>query len=129
MPGYAENFKVGNIVDIDLSPNFFDFIFFDPYDVHPDDIEHMVNKILRACKPGGKITFYTYSDVLKALRFIKIFRLKLVNWIGDLLPREIAKKLKRIDHAEVSIGVYEQGGTKQSRCEISTTHAFMSKRK
>jgi hypothetical protein len=31
-----------------------------------------------------------------------------VNWVGDLLPEEMAKKLKRIDHHEVSIGVYER---------------------
>lgn len=108
LPEYAENFKTGNIVDLDLSPDFFEFIFFDPYNVHPDDMEHMINKILKACKPGGKIIFYTYSDVLKALKFINIFRLKLVRWVGDLLPKEIAEKLKRIDHNEVSIGVYEK---------------------
>ncbi|MGB9760573.1 MAG: class I SAM-dependent methyltransferase [Fervidicoccus fontis] len=100
LPQYAENFKVGNIADIDLSPNFFDFIFFDPYDVHQDDSQHMINKILQACKPGGKIIFYTYEDVLKALK---------LKWVGDLLPKEIAKKLKRIEHDEVSIGVYEKG--------------------
>lgn len=108
IPEYAENFKVGNIVDIDLSANFFDFIFFDPYDVHPDDLQPMIYKILTACKPGGEIIFYTYADVLKALKLLKIFKLKLVNWVGDLLPREIAKKLKRIDHDEVSIGIYEK---------------------
>jgi SAM-dependent methyltransferase len=99
MPEYAENFKVGNIVDVDLSANFFDYIFFDPYDVHPDDMHPMINKILKACRPRGKIIFYTYSDVLVALK---------VNWVGDLLPEEIAKKLKRVDHHEVSVGVYEK---------------------
>lgn len=109
-PEYAENFKAGNIVDIDLSPDFFDFIFFDPYSVHQEDIRHMINKILKACKLGGRIIFYTYRDVIRVLRFIKIFRLKLINWVGDLLPKEIAKKLKRIDHNKVSIGVYEKEG-------------------
>ncbi|MEM1509516.1 MAG: hypothetical protein QXY49_05310 [Thermofilaceae archaeon] len=28
LPEYAENFKVGNIVDVDLSPVFFNFIIF-----------------------------------------------------------------------------------------------------
>jgi len=35
LPMYTENLKVGNIVNIDLGTNFFDFIFFDPYDVIP----------------------------------------------------------------------------------------------
>ncbi|MBO3842819.1 MAG: hypothetical protein FGF48_10475 [Candidatus Brockarchaeota archaeon] len=48
---------------LDLSINFFDFIFFDPYDVHPDGIESMIDKLLKACKPGGKIVFYTYDGV------------------------------------------------------------------
>jgi len=104
---HAQNFKVGNIVNIDLGTNSFDFIFFDPYHVHPDDIQVMINKLLKACRPGGKIVFYTYKDVLKVLKLLKFFRLKWVKWIGDLLPRETAEKLKRIDHDEVSVGVYE----------------------
>lgn len=107
LPMYAENFKVGNIVNIDLGTNSFDFIFFDPYDVHSDDIQAMIDKLLKACKPGGKIIFYTYRDVLKILKLLKLFKLKWVKWVGDLLPQEIAKKLKRIDHDEVSVGVYE----------------------
>ncbi|MGC9095221.1 MAG: class I SAM-dependent methyltransferase [Candidatus Bathyarchaeia archaeon] len=107
LPMYAENFKVGNIVDIELGTGYFDFIFFDPYDVHPNDVQGMIDKLLKACKHGGKIIFYTYKDVLKALRLIKLFKLKWVKWVGDLLPQEIARKLKRIDHDEVSVGVYE----------------------
>jgi len=52
----------------------------------------MIDKLFKACKPSGKIIFYIYRDVLK------LFKLK---WVGDLLPQEIAKKLKRIDHDEV----------------------------
>ncbi|MBO3799228.1 MAG: class I SAM-dependent methyltransferase [Candidatus Brockarchaeota archaeon] len=104
LPKYAENFTVANIVDIDLGFNFFDFIFFDPYDVHPDDLRSMINKLLKACKPGGKIVFYTYPDVLVGLSLKRRSRLE---WVGDLLPPEIARKLKRIDHEEVSVGVYE----------------------
>ena len=107
LPMYAENFKVENIVDIDLGVNSFNFIFFDPYHVHSDDMQGMIDKLLKACKPGGRIVFYTYKDVLKVLKILNFFKLKWVKWIGDLLPREIAKKLKRIDHKEVSVGVYE----------------------
>lgn len=107
LPVYAENFKVGNVVDIDLGAASFDFIFFDPYDVHPDDMQGIIDKVLKACTPSGKIVFYTYKDVLKVLKLLKIFKLKWVRWVGDLLPREIAKKLKRVDHDEVSVGVYE----------------------
>ncbi|MEM3615544.1 MAG: class I SAM-dependent methyltransferase [Candidatus Methanomethylicia archaeon] len=97
LPEYAQNFIVGNIVDVDLGIISFDFIFFDPYDVHPDDLQTMVSRLLKAIRPEGKIIFYTYIDVLKVLKF---------GWVGDLLPLDIAKKLKRIDHKEVSIGVY-----------------------
>jgi len=107
LPMYAENFIVANIVDIDLGVNFFDFIFFDPYHVHSDDMEGMIDKLLKACKPGGRIVFYTYTDVLKVLKLLNFFKLKWVKWVGDLLPREMAKKLKRINHKEVSVGVYE----------------------
>lgn len=107
LPVHAENFKVGNIVDMDFGANSFDFIFFDPYDVHPDDMQGMIDKLLKACKPGGKIVFYIYKDVLKVLRLLKLFKLKWVKWVGGLLPQEIAKKLKRIDYDEVSVGVYE----------------------
>ena len=107
LPQYAENFKVENIVDADLGANSFDFIFFDPYHVHSDDTQGMIDKLVKACKSGGRIVFYTYKDVLKVLKLLNFFRLKRVKWVGDLLPREIAKKLKRIDHKEVSVGVYE----------------------
>jgi 2-polyprenyl-3-methyl-5-hydroxy-6-metoxy-1,4-benzoquinol methylase len=107
LPAYAENFKVVNIVDIDLGVSTFDFIFFDPYHVHSDDMSSMIDKLLKACKPGGRIVFYTYKDVLKVLKLLNFLKLKLVKRVGDLLPREIAKKLKRIDHKEVSVGVYE----------------------
>lgn len=106
LPEYAQNFIVSNIVDVDLGVSSFDFIFFDPYDVHPDDLQIMIDRLLKAIRPQGKIIFYTYSDVLKALRLLKLFKLKWMRWVGDLLPTEMAKKLKRIDHEEVSIGVY-----------------------
>lgn len=107
LPLHAENFKVENIVDIDLGVSFFDFIFFDPYHVHSDDLQSVVDKLLTACKPSGKIVFFTYRDVVKVLKLLNIFRLKWIDWVGDLLPREMAKELERIDNREVSIGVYE----------------------
>ena len=41
LPEYAANFFVSNIVDFDLGASAFDFIFFDPYTVHPDDLEEI----------------------------------------------------------------------------------------
>ncbi len=106
LPEYAENFKVANIADVELEEKFYDFIFFDPYSVHPDDLEPVVEKLLRACRPRGKVIFYTYRDVLLMLRIIHLLKLKWIRWVGDLLPRYIAVKLERINHSKVSIGVY-----------------------
>jgi len=114
LPNYAQNFTVSNIIDVDLGINSFDFIFFDPYDVHPDDMQAMIDRLIKACKPNGKIIFYTYRDVLKALSVLKLFKLKLIRWVGDMLPKSVAKKLKRIDHEEVSIGVYEAAQSYQN---------------
>jgi len=50
---HAENFKVESIVDIALDVSSFDFIFFHPYHVHSDDMQGMIDKLLKACKPGG----------------------------------------------------------------------------
>ena len=106
LPEYAENFVICNVADFDLGVETYDFIFFDPYTVHPDDLEEVVDRLLRACRPGGKIIFYVYRDVLLALRLINLLKLRWVRWVGDLLPRRVAEKLERIDHKEVSIGVY-----------------------
>jgi 2-polyprenyl-3-methyl-5-hydroxy-6-metoxy-1,4-benzoquinol methylase len=105
LPMYAENFMVRNIIDLDLGRHSYDFIFFDPYNVHSKDMQNMINKLLKACRPGGKIIFYTYRDVLKILKLLGFFKLKWIEWVGDLLPTEIAKRLKRIEHSEVSVGV------------------------
>ena len=108
LPEFAENFVVANIVDYKLEEKSFDLIFFDPYDVHPDDLPEMVNRVIRACKPGRRVIFYTYRDVLRVLRLISLLKLKWVSWVGDLLPRNVARSLRRIDHKEVSVGVYER---------------------
>mgnify|MGYP003883560031 CR=1 FL=1 len=106
LPEYAKNFVVANVADCDPGVKTFDFIFFDPYTVHPDDLEPVVRRLLRACRPGGKVVFYTYRDVLLALRAVNLLELRWVGWVGDLLPKRLRSRLERIDHEEVSIGVY-----------------------
>ncbi len=108
LPQYADNFVVGNIVDVDLEVESYDFIFFDPYNVHPDDLNQTVYKIIRSCRKGGKVIFYTYRDVLRILKIINIFRFKIIRWVGDLLPKDVSSKLTRIDHRDVSIGVLKK---------------------
>lgn len=110
LPEYYDNFIIGNIVNVDLGVDNYDFILIDPYDIHPDDLEEVINRVVKACRPGGKVIFYTYRDVLRILRIINLFRLRLVRWVGDLLPQEISSKLRRIDHKEVSIGILIKGG-------------------
>ncbi|WP_297069846.1 class I SAM-dependent methyltransferase [Thermococcus sp.] len=86
----------------------FDFIFFDPYHIHPTDLPQAVEKIISTCKPGGKAIVYTYRDVLRVLSPLNLFKLRKISWVGDMLPGEIKKKLERIDHPEVSIGVLKK---------------------
>ena len=107
-PEYAENFRVGNIAYIELGEDRYDYIYFDPYSVHPNHLKPVLNKIIKACKPGGKIIFYTYRDVLTILKIIGILKLKRIRWVGDLLPEEIRDSLERIDHPEISIAVYRK---------------------
>lgn len=110
LPEYADNFIVANVAEVELKPGFYDFIFFDPYHVHPDDRREVVARVLRACRPGGKVIFYTYRDVLRVLRIMGLFKLKWISWVGDLLPPEVARELHRIDHKEVSVGVFRCEG-------------------
>ncbi len=107
-PQYKENFKVGNIADIELEKEKYDYIYFDPYSIHPNDIEQVTQKIIDACKPNGKIIFYTYKDVLTILKIIGILKLKPIKWVGDLLPKHIKNKLERIDHPQISIAIYKK---------------------
>ncbi|MEQ9714009.1 MAG: class I SAM-dependent methyltransferase [Candidatus Asgardarchaeum sp.] len=108
LPEFAENFTTANIIDYDLKESSFDFILFDPYHLHPKDIPKMTHKIIKACRKNGKVIFYTYKDVLTVLKIINLLKLKWISWVGDLLPKEIGRKLKRINHKEVSVGVYEK---------------------
>jgi len=39
---------------------------------------------------------------------VNLLRLRWVGWVGDLLPRWLARRLERIDHREVSVGVYRR---------------------
>ena len=108
LPEFADNFWVANVAEVELEPGSFDFIFFDPYHVHPDDRADVVVRVIRACRPGGKVIFYTYRDVLRVLRLLALLRLKWISWVGDLLPPDVAEKLERIDHKEVSVGIYKR---------------------
>ncbi len=72
LPRYAENFTVANIIDYNLEPESFDFIFLDPFSVHKDDLNGFLRKFLRACRPRGKVIFYTYRDVLGMLLILSV---------------------------------------------------------
>ena len=101
LPEFADNFVVANVRDYvrEMPDEYFDFIFFDPYNVHPKDLPETVNHLIRACRTGGRIIFYTYHDVLESLNF---------EWVGDFLTEDVRRKLKRFDHPEVSVGVLEK---------------------
>jgi SAM-dependent methyltransferase len=105
LPEYAQNFTVANIVDYEMGENEYDFILFDPYSVHHDDLRDMIEKIYRACKEGGKIIFYTYRDVLMVLRIIYLIKFRWISWVGDLLPKDVKRNLDRRDYKKVSIGI------------------------
>ena len=120
LPAYSNNLTVSNIVDYKLDPKSFDFIFLDPTDIHRDDIDWFLDEVIRACRPGGKIIFYTYRDVMRVLLILSMVSLVIpllkrrlpwriegvATWVGKLLPTSIRNKLERIDHRHVSIGVY-----------------------
>ena len=103
LPEFAGNFVVANVRDYvhEIPDEYFDFIFFDPYNVHPEDLPETVGHLIRACRTGGGVIFYTYHDVLESLN---------LEWVGDFLPENIRRKLKRFDHPEVSVGVFEKRG-------------------
>jgi len=52
LPEYAENFWVANVADADLGEESYDFIFFDPYAVHPADLGPVVRRVIRASGPA-----------------------------------------------------------------------------
>ncbi len=116
LPKYKDNFIIGNIVEIELKENMFDIIIFDPTAIHVDDHEITIRKILRVCRKGGKIIFYVYKDMLRILKIVKLIpllewlvQIKVYGyprWVGDLLPNYIRDRIYRIDHKDVSIGVY-----------------------
>jgi len=53
LPEYSDNFIVANIIDLDLKPHSFNYILFDPTNVHKDDLEKMIEKILRGVYTRG----------------------------------------------------------------------------
>ncbi len=124
LPAYSSNLTVSNIVEYELNPGSFDFIFVDPTDIHRDDIDWFLDRVVRACKPGGRIIFYTYRDVMRVLFLLSLVSLVLpflrerlpwrieglATWVGKLLPRNVRSGLKRIDHKHVSIGIYDCRG-------------------
>ncbi|MCE4626729.1 MAG: hypothetical protein F7B78_03650, partial [Desulfurococcales archaeon] len=74
-----------------------------------------------ACKPDGRIIFYTYRDVMRVLFILSILSLifplfkkrlpwridGLATWVGKFLPRNIRSQLQRIEHKHVSMGIYK----------------------
>lgn len=96
-PEHSENFECVNIVDFDFADAFYDYILFDPYDIHRSDLQNIVNKAVKALSKTGLLIFYTYTDVLNSFEY---------DWVGEFFSLEIKNVLKRIDHAEVSLAVY-----------------------
>jgi len=107
-PDYPENFKVANIIHYELGIEKYRYIIFDVYTVHPKDLPQTVERVIKACKKNGKIIFYIYRDVLRIMRIVGLLRMRWICWVGDLLPKHIRKRLQRIDHKEISIGVYRK---------------------
>ncbi|WP_083820434.1 bifunctional 2-polyprenyl-6-hydroxyphenol methylase/3-demethylubiquinol 3-O-methyltransferase UbiG [Thermococcus sp. AM4] len=112
LPEFADNFTVANVRDYvrEIPDGYFDFIFFDPYNVHPEDLPETVSHLIRVCRAGGRIIFYTYHDVLESLN---------LEWVGDFLPEEVRGKLERFNHLEVSVGVFEKRGKAKSLTPLS----------
>ncbi len=97
-PEHESHFVVGNVMDYDYRDAPFDFIFADPYDVHPRDTTRFLQDVLNACADGGRAIFYTYHDVLEHYGY---------SWVGKFsgvsgLP------IRRKDYPWVSFGVYDK---------------------
>ena len=133
LPTYSDNFTASNIIDYNLEPGSFDFIFLDPTDIHRDDMDWFLERVIRACRPGGRIIFYAYRDVMRVLLVLSIVSLiipplrerlpwrieGIATWVGKLLPTSIRRRLERIDHKYVSIGVYSCGNPSATEYESS----------
>ncbi|MGD2248012.1 MAG: class I SAM-dependent methyltransferase [Candidatus Methanofastidiosia archaeon] len=100
-PENAENFHSVNIVEFTFPDAPYDYILFDPFDIHESDLRNIINKAIKALSDTGFLIFYTYTDVLDFFEY---------EWVGEFFLWEIKKVLKRIDHDEVSIGVYSKNG-------------------
>jgi SAM-dependent methyltransferase len=131
---FAENFVVANIVDYNLRPESFNFILLDPSSIHKDDLNHFLKKVLKACRPHGKVLFCTYRDVIKVLHVLSIAvkilpplkeRLpwkfeRIVKSVTDLLPENLRSCADKTNHRHVSIGVYNC----RQHCYFSTIKMF-----
>lgn len=120
LPEYSENFTVANIVDYILEPKSFDFILVDPSDIHKDDLDDFINRIINACRSGGRVIFYTYRDVLKVLKILSIISMivpflkhrlpwkfkGIIREVGDLLPEWLRNNIEKRENKHVSIGIY-----------------------
>ena len=88
LPAYSNNLTVSNIVDYKLDPESFDFILLNPTEIHRDNIDWFLDEVIRACRPGGKIIFYIYRDVMSIHPI-----LSMVSLVSKLLPTSICNKL------------------------------------
>jgi SAM-dependent methyltransferase len=96
-PQYADNFIAGNMIDYSFKEGPFDFIFLSPHHVHPEDREKFFKKVKENCTQGGKIIFYSHSDVLRQHN---------LSWVGEF-PELKKWNLVRKDYPQVSIGIWE----------------------
>ena len=98
-PQYAQNFVFGNLINYDLyfKKTKFDFIFTFLSHLYPADRKILLKKIRKSCRKGGKIIFYEYSDVIKALHY---------SWVGQF-PELKNWRLTRKDYPQVSVGIWK----------------------
>ena len=65
---YRENFRVGNIAELDFQRNLFDFALLDPYHLSDADREAVVGGILERLRPRGRLIVYSYHDAMVQLK-------------------------------------------------------------
>jgi len=98
-PSYAHNFFAKNLLEYDFAQGPFDFILFDPYHLHSNDLSSFIQKLLHHCAANGKIIFYAYPDELKAFGYHTVKEFKELNRLSlkDALTSE-----------KISISYYEK---------------------
>jgi len=96
-PEYKSHFIVCNVADYEYEDAPFDFIFANPHYIYAGDMAEFLHNVLNACADGGRVIFYTYSDVLKHCGY---------PWVGEFSGvSELA--IKRRDYPGVSFGIYD----------------------